>query len=125
MLYATRGVTLIGIAKLLLALISMVLSENAIAQEVNLITGPELQAGAVALAKFTSDEKRADISNYRVFFKESLSEFEIIFIPNQPEQDVSAAGHQLVVGGETHYGREIHYFVSKGTFELLRRSFAR
>jgi hypothetical protein len=62
MLSASRDVALVVIAGLMLAVFSMVLSESANAQEVNWMTAPELQAGAIALAKFKSDEKRADNS---------------------------------------------------------------
>jgi CO dehydrogenase/acetyl-CoA synthase delta subunit len=90
------------------------------------MTGLQLQACSVALARFKSDESHANIANYKIAVKEYPTEFEVVFIPNQPSvQDGSSKSRQITVGGETAYGREVHYFIAKATYQVLRRSFAR
>ena len=84
------------------------------------MTGPESQACSVALERFKSDEPRSDIANFRVSLSEHPEEFEVIFIPNQPPNQT-----RIVVGGANVYGREVHYFITKNTYEVSRRHFAR
>jgi hypothetical protein len=90
------------------------------------MTGPELQACSIALVRFKSDEARAEIANYHVTVREHPTEFEVAFIPNQPPSTTSSTQVRTVIlGGRTDYGREVHYFVNKDTFEVSRRHFAR
>ena len=95
-----------------------------LAQEKVVMSGPELEACSVALARFKQEQPRAEISNYHISVKEHLNEFEIAFVPNQP----SAAGlgpRQITLGGSTLHGPVVYYFISKDKYEILRRSFAR
>lgn len=86
----------------------------------------ELQACSIALERFKSDEIRANLDNYHVVVRDHAEEFEVVFVPNQHPSAVSPTGVRTVlVGGATEYGPEVHYYVKKNTFEILRRHFAR
>jgi hypothetical protein len=99
---------------------ALMVAGNAWSEEEALMTGPELQAGSVALMRFRSDEPGSDIANFKVSLTEHAEEFEVIFIPNQPPNQT-----RIVMGGANVYGRVVHYFITKNTYEVSRRSFAR
>ena len=111
---------------LVVAVAFLVIARNAWCGEDDMMTGSQLQACSVALVRFKSDQAHAEIANFRVVVHDHPTEFEVVFIPNQPRATVpQLEGRTVVLGGETEYGREVHYFISKDTFEISRQHFAR
>jgi hypothetical protein len=88
------------------------------------MTGPELEACLAALAAFKREQPNADITNYHITVKERHHDFEVVFVPNQPESARSGP-RRITLGGSTIYGPVANYIVSKKSYEILRRSFAR
>jgi len=84
------------------------------------ITGPQLAACGSALERFKEEYAGSELSNFQVVIRESLVAHEVIFVPNQPP---SSSG--VWVGGSTPYGREVHYHISKSTYEILKTTFGR
>lgn len=85
------------------------------------MTGAEALACSVALARFQSDEKGADLVNYRVLIRENSDHFDVAFVPNQgPEYP-----HRIELGGGTVFGREVHYLVDKINYQITKVHFAR
>jgi len=89
------------------------------------MTGSELVACSTALNEFTDKNPGIDLNHYEVLIKYGHGSFEIIFVPNQAPSDASASTRQVIVGGRTTYGPEIHYIVSEGTHEITRTFFGR
>ena len=73
---------------------------------------------AAASAQFIQDENRSDLNNFEVILEDRHDAFEVIFVPHQLE------GREMW-GGKTLYGREVHYYVEKNTYQIRRRHFAR
>jgi hypothetical protein len=82
------------------------------------ITVPGPQARAIAVAQAEFQKTAFAIENYQVIVTPHADAFEVTYLPAQP------AGRS-VRGGETPAGKEIHYWVSRQDFSLLRTSFAR
>jgi hypothetical protein len=90
-----------------------------------LITGPELVSSSIALQRFKEDEPTSDIANFVIDIRDASGIFEIIFVPNQPPKGATGTTDGVTMGGSTIYGREIHYIISKGNYEIIRKHFAR
>ena len=88
------------------------------------MTGSELIACSKALNEFTDKNPEIDLSQ-KVLVKHDSGSFEVIFVPNQALSDASASTRQIMVGGRTIYGPEIHYLVSEGTHEITRTFYGR
>lgn len=94
-------------------------------EETYVITGSALMACAVALEDFRNHESGSNIENFIVHIRDNVGAFEVIFVPNQTPQDPDSTTYNLTVGGKTSYGREVHYVISKDTYEVVRKHFAR
>jgi hypothetical protein len=89
------------------------------------MTGSELVACSKALKEFSAKNPGIEPSNYEVLIKDSSDSFEIVFVPNQVPSAASASARQVTVGGRTPYGPEVHYVISKGTYEINRTFYGR
>jgi hypothetical protein len=87
------------------------------------MTGSELIAGSIALERFRKEESNSDVANFMVEITERSDAFEVVFVPKMPPYDTKRPN--ITIGGGNIYGREVHYVVAKGTFEILRTSFGR
>jgi hypothetical protein len=79
----------------------------------------QVRACCVAMKDFLSTENNADLNHFAVQVSEDNDSYEVIFIPDQMPNGPS------VRGGRTQYGREVHYIVSRGTWQITRKTFAR
>jgi hypothetical protein len=90
------------------------------------MTGPELMAYCVALEKFKAQETKSEIRNFTIHLSEDSTTYEVVFVPNSPPpKDPKSGVVELHAGGETIYGREVHYIVSKDAYRVLRTFFGR
>ena len=80
------------------------------------LSGPAARAVAVGHAQFA--ETGYAIERFSVEVVTHPDSFEVVFAPEQ------TPGHP-VRGGFTDAGRELHYWVSRQDFSLLRTSYAR
>jgi len=80
------------------------------------LSGPQARAIAVAHAEF---QKTAYlVEHYEVIVATHDDAFEVIFLP-------AAAPGRSTRGGETPAGKEIHYWVARRDYALLRTTYAR
>ena len=82
------------------------------------LTGFQVKACCVALEEF-GKKKNGDLEHFSVYIYENADGYEIVFVPNQPNDEPS------VRGGRTKFGREVHYHISKDKFEIIKTSFGR
>jgi hypothetical protein len=82
------------------------------------LTGGQLKACAIALEHFSRLPEGANIIKFQVYVDDDDENHEVIFVPIRTKEDVGR-------GGIAAAGREVHYFVSKENFEVVRRSFSR
>jgi hypothetical protein len=80
------------------------------------LKGPELKSASIALEKFSSEQVAADLQHYTMMVITQSQEYEVIFVPMGPP---------TLAGGRTEFGPEVHYFISKNTYEITRKHFAR
>ena len=86
---------------------------------------PTAKARAVAMVRF-QEEEAADIANYTVLTNEMENSFEIVFVPRHPPLQVSDSGQVTVTfSGGSVFGRSVRYRISKDTYQVLNRSYAR
>jgi hypothetical protein len=83
------------------------------------LTGPQLRASAVALEDFLKGADAPDLDKFSVEIFELDDSYEVVFVPNQ------LSGQPTVRGGETVFGKEVHYLISKNSNKIIRKSFAR
>lgn len=84
------------------------------------LSGPQLKASAIALEAFTKDFKSWDIQNYSIGVRETLDVFEVWLSPNlDPGTDFS----DHIAYGLNKFGKEVHYTISKGRYEVIRVRF--
>jgi hypothetical protein len=81
-----------------------------------ILTGSQARAIAVAWAEFAKTGGAP--AQYEVIVATHAGAFEVIFVPEAP------SGGSLR-GGETPAGKEIHHWVSREDFGLLKTTFAR
>src|SRR5690242_11182676 len=101
-------------------LIYFITSPLAWSEETVRMTGPELVACSVALAKFKAEETKSDIKNYTVYVSENETTYEVVFVPNSPPSKTESGILELHLGGGTVLGREVHYIVSKDSYTIVR-----
>jgi len=99
--------------------VALTFGSPCLAGDTTKLTGVQLKVCAVAFAEFSKAEQKADIHNYTVEILESSESYEVVFAPNHP------VGESTVRGGETKFGKEIHYVISKKTFKITRTFFGR
>jgi hypothetical protein len=110
-------IAIVNIVSTLLAL-SLIL----VAQERKGVNSePEVLAELTAREQFKKDERDSVLANFHVIVREGTDALEVIFVPNLPPRKTRY--YQL--GGGNIYGREVHYFVEKNTYRIIRRHFAR
>ncbi|MBV8209109.1 MAG: hypothetical protein JO133_03505 [Burkholderiaceae bacterium] len=81
------------------------------------LPGPQTRAVAVAYAEFAKSSDRL-IERYQVLVTTHDDSFEVVFVPD-PDPGVT------VLGGRTSAGPEMHFWVSRSDYSLLKSSFAR
>ena len=79
----------------------------------------EAKAISVALAAFQAAAPKADLRHYSVLIGRDGKNFDVTFLPDP------GPGEELMAGGETKYGAEIHYIISPRSFKIIRTHFAR
>ena len=83
------------------------------------ITLPGPQARAVAVSHAEFQKTGYLIEQYEVIVAPHDDAFEVIFLP------AAAPGRSSTRGGETPAGKEIHYWVSRRDYAVLRTTYAR
>ena len=83
------------------------------------MTALQVKACCVAMKDFTNTESTSDLNHFTVQVSEQNDSYEVVFIPDQ------VPGEPATLGGRTKYGQEVHYVISKSTWEIKRKSFAR
>ena len=86
------------------------------------LSGPLAGAVTAATSAFKA-QFTVDLKHYTVYIDQHKSEFEVVFVPDQLHK--VDRKHPGIVGGETDYGPEAHYFVSRKTFKVIKYEFAR
>ncbi len=68
----------------------------------------------VAIADLPAPKK--DLENYTVHIRDRRSRIEVVFLPKLPPG-------WFGTGGETPYGRAVHYEIDKRTYAIVKRTF--
>lgn len=82
------------------------------------LTGGQAKACSIAVERFSSLRENPDIRRFHVYIADDSENYQVIFVPNKGKNDPGR-------GGIASAGREVHYTISKSTFQITRTSFAR
>lgn len=86
------------------------------------LSGSLTQAVTAATNAFKA-QFTLDLKHYTIYIDKHEKEFEVTFVPDEPHK--VDARHPGIAGGESVYGPEVHYFVSRKTFKVIRYEYAR
>jgi hypothetical protein len=106
------------------------LSDSLYAQELPRLTGPEVEALALTLKTFKSQQGYSyegsvvygDISHYTIALERHGETVDITFVPQQSKE---FKPNEAGTGGGTVYGWEVHYSVSLKPLKILKEDYAR
>ncbi len=73
----------------------------------------------VAFAAFHAEAPKADLQHYSVYLEKEHGNYHVIFVPDP------GPGEEFLVGGETKYGAVRGFVISRRTFKILERHFAK
>lgn len=68
----------------------------------------------VAMNDLPADKK--DLQQYTIYFCRNHSRIDVVFLPKLPPG-------WFGTGGETPYGREVHYQIDERKYKIIRRTF--
>ncbi len=89
------------------------------ASERTVLSGQQLKACMAALAEYERCARKAPIEHYTVWVTDLPEGIEVAFVPLGPNDEITT------MGGISEYGDEIHYLISRDTFEVVHVTFAR
>jgi len=79
----------------------------------------EAKAICVAFAAFQASAPKADLRHFSVLVHTEGKNYDVVFLPDP------GPGEEFLAGGETKYGAEVHYIISRRTFAVVRKEFAK
>jgi len=79
----------------------------------------DAKAVCVALAECQRTSPKADLRHFSIIVDRDGNNYDIVFLPDR------GPGEELLVGGSTKYGAEVHYIISRRTFKILKMHLAR
>jgi hypothetical protein len=79
----------------------------------------QAKAMCVALAAFQAEAPKADLRHYSVWLEMEHGNYHVVFVPD------AGPGEEFLVGGETKYGAVRGFVISRRTFKILERHFAK
>ena len=99
--------------------VAIFLHSSGWASEKTILSGQQLKACMVALAEYERFAQKAPTEHYTVWVTDLPEGIEVVFVPYGPNDKTT------MKGGGSEYGDEIHYLISRDTFEVVRVTFAR
>ena len=79
----------------------------------------DAKAICVALVEYQRTSPKADLRHFSIIVDRERNNYDIVFLPDR------GPGEELLVGGSTKYGAEVHYIISRRTFKILKMHLAR